>query len=221
MARTYVQKMKEKGCSFVTQNKLHQKGIFGIRAIPMRVNMVLLESDDAKDIKECINGAIEWTMTLIPFWLNINFGALRRKTLTGWDHDDITKHVPISNSNYKTKISENGILDSPPKPCNRCRELNLFKPGVEGNLVDGLEVSLSPLCEESITTLLYDHCQWSFVKFGEYHKSYQVGEWRAHCRRNIHGSDLGHLFHHSSSPLVVYQPSSYPRDLILNSNPQR
>ncbi|KAK7389617.1 hypothetical protein VNO78_24796 [Psophocarpus tetragonolobus] len=61
MAKAHVGKVKKKGSSYGTTHKLHQEGIFGIRATPMEVNMVLLEMDNAKDVKEYINGNVDWS----------------------------------------------------------------------------------------------------------------------------------------------------------------
>ncbi|KAK7385688.1 hypothetical protein VNO78_31484 [Psophocarpus tetragonolobus] len=73
------------------------------------------------------------------------FGTLKKEALNEWDQNDITSCVP--NSNSRTMIYKNGALEAPPKPRNKCRESNLFKPCNGGNIANGLELGLSPLRE--------------------------------------------------------------------------
>ncbi|KAK7383249.1 hypothetical protein VNO78_28923 [Psophocarpus tetragonolobus] len=60
----------------------------------------------------------------------------------------------------------------------------------------------------------------SFQKLGGQHGSCWVRVWKAHCRRNIDGSDLGYLSRHCGSSSVVRQSLSYQETLFLTPIPR-
>lgn len=42
------------------KKKLHIGGLFGVRATPLRANLVLLETDELKNTGDYINGNVGW-----------------------------------------------------------------------------------------------------------------------------------------------------------------